>query len=458
MASVLRRLSRLPQTGVKESLRATFSSSSGGGRYSTNKGVDEDDDQGSSARQSSGGQRPPRSRRYKDRYGTAQGYNEDDGKMKSIHRVTPMSKGLVALYQAMVKGDKKALGQYSGKGPMTDEDMVLLADVIEFYFAMAPMPSGNVDGLRHSDRNALASLAKIIRAYKGSTGRDDALPKDIPVSSALEKKVVNTAPPGRIPWISLRANEDVGALYWGVDLTGGKAKEPWNNARLSLATKNLMYSLYKSDPTTYTTEKLAELFCIREQRALAILRLKELEVEDPVGDEAAKVMERALHCHQGIGSNERHYTMLPSFPAYAHVEKEKVIPVLESILGKKIEDITVDDITPELSKQVFGIQSLEDMEDIVAAREEKHMVEEFKQRLDYNLGITGKTISRDSRRTKATRRPEEGWSLVITPIGKESKMKHERYVAMPDGTQRELNQDEKLYMERKRPRPRRRIL
>ena len=54
--------------------------------------------------------------------------------------MTPMSKGLVALYQAMVKGDKKALGQYSGKGPMTDEDMVLLADVIEFYFAMVPMP------------------------------------------------------------------------------------------------------------------------------------------------------------------------------------------------------------------------------------------------------------------------------------------------------------------------------
>lgn len=474
MPSVLwHRLLRLPQGGILTTVesfcvdganRICFQRNYSADSTNDSSGISRD---GEAGPRSPRGQRPPRSRHYKDRYGSASAttveeYDESDGKMKTIHRVTPMSKDLLALYQAVVKEDKKALGKYSRDGPLTDKEMVLLADAIEFYFAMAPASSSNVDGLRHADRNALAALAKIIRAYKGADGRDAALPKDIPISSPLEKIVVNTAPSGRLPWLSLGANEEIGALYWGVDLTGGKAKDPWSNARLSLAAKNLMYSMYTSDPKTYTPGKLAELFCIREQRAMAILRLKELEAnsqdENSIGDEVAKVMEQVLQCHQGIGSNEKHYTTLPSFPAYARLQQEDVIPELEKVLGKSIEDITVDDITPEVSKQVFGTKTLEEMEDVVAAREEKHLVEEFKQRLDYNLGMTGKTISRDSRRTKAPRRPKEGWSLIITPIGKESKMKHERYVAMPDGSQRELNQDELLYMERKKPRPRRRIL
>ena len=451
MASVLGRLSRLPHRGVMACADVVCSNVS---RYSSSYS-DEGRDAVAGSRPS--GQRPPRSRLYKDRYGSANGYDGDggDGTMKTIHRVAPMSKNMLALYQAVIKGDKKALGQYSTHGPMSDDDMLLLADAIEFYFAMAPMPSTSVDGLRHADRNALATLAKVIRAYKGS---EVGLPKDIPISSPLEKNVVNTAPPGRLPWMTLGVNEDIGALYWGVDLTGGKAKDPSSNARLSLAAKKLMHSLHTSDPETYTPKKLAELFRIREQRALAIIRLKDMEGDDPEGDEAAKVMERALQCHQGIGSNEKHYTTLPSFPAYARVEQEKVIPELEKVLGKSIEDIAEDDITPEVARQVFGIKSIEEMEEIVAAREEQHLVEEFKQKLDYNLGITGTTISRESRRTKAPRRPKEGWNLVITPLGKESKMKHQRYVAMPDGSKRELNEDEKLYMERKRPRPRRRIL
>lgn len=477
--SLLRRLSKAPQSGIIAAVesfcndinRATCRVS--GVRWYSVTGTEPGGQEARDAagRKTSTRQRPSRSRRYEDRYGSSESSREygedhkDDGKMKTIHRVTPMSKDLLSLYEAVKKGDKNALARYTKTKdePMDDADMVLLADAIEFYFALAPSPSSNVGGFRQGERTSLAALAKIIRAYKGSEGRDAATPKDIPISSPLEKKVVNTAPPGRIPWLVMGANDELGAIYWGVDLTGGKAKDPWSNAKLSQAAKTLMYDLHVSDPDTYTVERLSEVFCIRKQRVMAILHLKELEkqqdtTEDSLGDETAEVMERALKCHAGIGSNEKHHTTLPSFPAYARLEKEKVIPALENVLGKKIEDIEPEDITPDVAKQVFGTKTLEEIEDIVAAREEEHLVEEFKQRLEFNIGITGKTISRDSRRTKAPRRPKEGWNLVVTPIGKESKLKHTCYVAMPDGSQREPNEDEMLYMERKRPRPRRRIL
>ena len=413
--------------------------------------------------------RPARSSRYSDRYGSdqvdgRQNKGEDEKKMKTINRVVPMSKDLIDLYKAVMKGDTKGLAKYREKKEvMSDDEILLLADAIEFYFSMAPSTATSVDGLRQADRNALAALAKTIRLYKGSKGRDAAIPKGVPVSSPIEKKVINTAPPGRIPWQALGVNEDIGAIYWGVDLTGGKAADPWSNARLSQATKNLMFEFYKSDPEKYTPARLAELFCIREQRALAILRLKEMAeqdpaAQDPVSQEAAKVMERAMKCNLGIGSGEKHHVTLPSFPAFAQVKQEDVIAQLEKVLGKPVEEITVDEITPDVTKTVFGTKTLEEMEDIVAEREEKHLVEEFKQKLDYNLGITAKSISRDSRRTKAPTRPKEGWNLVVTPIGKESKSKYERYVALPDGTQRKLTEDEQVYIQRKTPKPRRRIL
>jgi hypothetical protein len=47
---------------------------------------------------------------------------------------------------------------------------------------------------------------------------------------------------------------------------------------------------------------------------------------------------------------------------------------------------------------------------------------------------------------------------LVTPIGKESKAKHERFVALPDGSVRDLTADEQLYVARKTPKQRRRIL
>jgi len=425
------------------------------------------------------------------------GEDDDAGRpnagQRTIQRVVPMSRPLRALYDACVKGDSKALAKYKEqfekKERFSEEEMELLADTLEFYFSMAPAAATSVDGVRVADRNALRALYKIARAYSGSKGRDAAIPEGMPISSPVEKTVVNTAPLGRLPWQVLGVNEEKATVWWGVDLTGGKSKDPWSNGRLSQAAKDAMYRAHVADPERYTTARLAEIFRVREQRAMAIIRLKEMEekerrekrdgrqgdrVEEGGGDggdgggqdggspaigaEAVRVMERALQCTQGIGANERHHVELPSFPAYADVDGDDVVAALEQVLQKKIADIAVEDITADVAARVLGTKSLREMEDVVAEREERHLVEEFKERLDFNLGVTGQTISRDSRRTKAVRRPKEGWSLLVTPIGKDSKAKHERFVALPDGTRRGLTADEQLYVERKAPRRRRKIL
>jgi hypothetical protein len=139
--------------------------------------------------------------------------------MKTIQRVVPMSRPLQALYDAVIKGDSKALAKYKEfekKKHYSAEDMELLADTLEFYFSMAPAAATSVDGVRVADRNALRALYKIARAYSGSKGRDAAIPEGMPISSPVEKTVVNTAPLGRLPWQVLGVNEDKATV--GIEL------------------------------------------------------------------------------------------------------------------------------------------------------------------------------------------------------------------------------------------------
>jgi len=91
----------------------------------------------------------------------------------------------------------------------------------------------------------------------------------------------------------------------------------------------------------------------------------------------------------------------------------------------------------------------------VARREEKVLVREFAERLRYNTSETGSTLQRVSRRACAPRRPEGGYALHVTPLGDTPL---EPYVAFKDGTQRALNDDEREFVRRRTPKPRRRIL
>jgi hypothetical protein len=70
---------------------------------------------------------------------------------------------------------------------------------------------------------------------------------------------------------------------------------------------------------------------------------------------------------------------------------------------------------------------------------------------------SGTTLSRSSRKLHPPQRPQEGWGLRVTPLGKAAAPR-QPYVAAPDGSQRELTADEQLMMERQQPRPRSKIL
>lgn len=148
------------------------------------------------------------------------------------------------------------------------------------------------------------------------------------------------------------------------------------------------------------------------------------------------------------------------------------------------------------------------LEEQLAQREEEALVAEFKRALEYNIGQvrglarewpavagprggwlvtaacsasalrgrralcacahhlnpstasqTGTTLSRSSRKKHAPQRPAAGWGLLVQPLGKAARAAAAQpFVALPDGSKRELTADEKLQLERQQPRPRHKIL
>ena len=68
----------------------------------------------------------------------------------------------------------------------------------------------------------------------------------------------------------------------------------------------------------------------------------------------------------------------------------------------------------------------------------------------------GKDISRKSLAHETPARPEKGWSIVVRPAGR--GVDFEPFVAQPDGQRRPLTKDERLYVDRMKPLPRRCIL
>lgn len=70
----------------------------------------------------------------------------------------------------------------------------------------------------------------------------------------------------------------------------------------------------------------------------------------------------------------------------------------------------------------------------------------------------GKSLRRGvSRHKSAPRKPKDGWSLVVRPLTPgQGDGYGEAYVAQPDGSRRQLTEDEQYYLYRQRPRKRRR--
>lgn len=348
--------------------------------------------------------------------------------------------------------------------PAQPADYLVLAEVIEAYLSVVKEPNPSIDGLDISDHARLRAFAEVIRDIYGTGGRESVMPPGLEVTSPLETRVVNMAPKGRLPWEVLAVDESRAAVHWAVDLTAGKAKNPWQNARLSHDVKKVMYNLHKEDPEKYSVEHLAKTFKIRQQRVMAILALQEIEEtyewkskeEEEMAEKYRKYMEEEVfQCYETVGADEKHIVDLPSYPTYATVDAETASRRLEEVLGKPAAEISEEEITPEICRQVIGVKSIEELEEEIAEREEDMMVREFKERLDYNMGKIGKSLQRKKGKRFAPKRPEEGWSLVVTPLGEK---KEDHYVAMPDGSKRELNEDEMLLIERKTPKPRRKIV
>ena len=154
------------------------------------------------------------------------------------------------------------------------DDYLLFAEAIEAYLSVSPNVDFRRDGVGVYERAVLMAMAAHIRSELGDGGRSEYMPPELAIGSPLETRVVNMAPPGRLPWEVLGVDEDRGVVHWAVDLTSGKASDPWKNGRLSDAAKVTMYEAHKANPEVYSVEALARTFKIRQQRVMAILALK----------------------------------------------------------------------------------------------------------------------------------------------------------------------------------------
>jgi len=204
-----------------------------------------------------------------------------------------------------------------------------------------------------------------------------------------------------------------------------------NNSILSDRVKTKMYLDHKKDPVKYSTENLAKTYMVREQRIMAILALKRREAEwIKNGKELDYDLEARFEAVFGTserGAGERYYVDVPTYPSFEVLTAEEA--------NERTPGLKVD---PEK----------------LAMREERELVRAFKEKLDYNTGVIGASLKKESRRTHAAKRPKGGFGLLVTPLGKDAP---EPYVAEADGTKRPLNDDEEVFRRQRTIKPRRRI-
>ncbi|XP_030536593.2 protein GAMETE CELL DEFECTIVE 1, mitochondrial [Rhodamnia argentea] len=196
-----------------------------------------------------------------------------------------------------------------------------------------------------------------------------------------------------------------------------------------------IYRLHKQNPDVYTVEKLAKDYRIMRQRVHAILWLKEMEEEEekklghPLDDSVELLLD---NCPEFFNSHcrEFHVASLPYKPDF------KVMP--EGWDGT-VKDL--DEVHYEISK-----------------KEDEMLYQEFVQRLNFNkMKVAGKVKCHKYSR----RRPSEGWNITVEKLGPRGKRGGGggwKFVSLPDGSSRPLNEMEKMYVRRETPRRRRRIL
>ncbi|XP_059655016.1 protein GAMETE CELL DEFECTIVE 1, mitochondrial-like [Cornus florida] len=196
-----------------------------------------------------------------------------------------------------------------------------------------------------------------------------------------------------------------------------------------------MYRLHKENPEVNTVEKLAKDYRIMRQRVHAILWLKELEEEEekklghPLDDSVELLLDT---CPEFFISHDRefHIASLPYKPDF------KVMP--EGWDG-----------TPRDRDEVHYEISM---------KEDEMLYQEFVQKMNFNkMKMAGKVkVHKYSRR-----RPSDGWNFTVEKLGPRGKRGSGggwKFISMPDGSSRPLNDMEKMYVRRETPRRRRKIL
>ncbi|CAD6236355.1 unnamed protein product [Miscanthus lutarioriparius] len=199
--------------------------------------------------------------------------------------------------------------------------------------------------------------------------------------------------------------------------------------------KQEMYRLHKEDPATYTVERLAKDFRVMRQRVHAILWLKEMEEEEerkrgqPLDDSIEILLDS---CPEFFNSHDRefHVATLPYKPDF------KVMP--EGWDGTTRDP---DEVLYEIS-----------------VKEDQMLYEEFVQRLEFNK----KKVAGEVKCHKySRRRPDNGWSYMVEKLGSQGKRGAGggwKFMSLPDGSSRPLNDMEKMYVKRETPKRRRRII
>jgi hypothetical protein len=211
-----------------------------------------------------------------------------------------------------------------------------------------------------------------------------------------------------------------------------------DNSRLSDKVKTEIHELHTGSPSEWTTLKLAQKYRVREQRIMAIIALKTLELQKAAKGEVNKDAELEM---------ERHFGTVESGTGEKHVAFKGLIQSPKFVVAARGSDGS-----EYVVKRVDGGEVTAES---LARDEELALVKDFKERLDFNVGAVGKTLQRGSRMAVTPKRPEGGWGIVFTPIG---ESKSEPFVSLPSGQRRSPTEDEKLLLDRAKPKPRAKII
>ncbi|ESQ31700.1 hypothetical protein EUTSA_v10004417mg [Eutrema salsugineum] len=215
-----------------------------------------------------------------------------------------------------------------------------------------------------------------------------------------------------------------------------QVKEPGaRGSYLKDSEKTEMYRLHKENPEVYTVERLAKDYRIMRQRVHAILFLKEDEEEEerklgrPLDDSVERLLDE---CPEFFISHDREF----------HVASLKYKPdfkVMPEGWDGTIKDM--DEVHYEISK-----------------KEDDMLYDEFLRRFEFNkMKWRGEVKCHKYSR----RRSSEGWKITVEKLGAKGKRGSGggwKFVSLPDGSSRALNEVEKMYVKRETPRRRRKIL